>query len=116
MLIRRGYKFRLNASTAAEALSRQFDGCNRFISNKAFALQKERFNNSPLSKVRSHRECRYERSKESTKRGTLPASLSRKGCCSDRARRDCTVRPLIEAGSKVSARCIRRSALGTIGS
>lgn len=45
MLIRRGYKFRLNTSTAAEALSRQFGGCNRFIWNKALALQKEMLNN-----------------------------------------------------------------------
>ena len=45
MLIRRGYKFRLNTSTAAEALSRQFGGCNRFIWNKALTLQKEMLNN-----------------------------------------------------------------------
>ena len=58
----------------------------------------------PLSKLRSHRERRYERSKEHTKGGTLPVSLFRKGCRSDRARRDGAVRPLVEAGSKVSAR------------
>ena len=31
MLIRSGYKFRLDTGAAAEALSRQFDGCNSFI-------------------------------------------------------------------------------------
>lgn len=45
MLIRRGYRFRLNTSMAAEALSCQFGGCNRLIWNKAPALQKERLNN-----------------------------------------------------------------------
>jgi putative transposase len=41
MVIRKGYKFR-NSSPAGEALMRQFAGCNRFLWNKALALQKER--------------------------------------------------------------------------
>ena len=45
MVIRKGYKFRLNTCPAAEALSRQFGGCNRFVWNKALALQKERLSN-----------------------------------------------------------------------
>ena len=38
MLIRRGYRFRLNTSMVAEALSCQFGDCNCFIWNKAPAL------------------------------------------------------------------------------
>ena len=40
MVIRKGYKFRLNSSPAGEELMRQFAGCNRFLWNKALALQK----------------------------------------------------------------------------
>ena len=42
MVIRKGYKFRLNTSQVDEALMRQFAGCNRFLWNKALALQKGR--------------------------------------------------------------------------
>jgi putative transposase len=42
MVIRKGYKFRLNTSPADEALMRQFAGCSRFLWNKALALQKGR--------------------------------------------------------------------------
>jgi len=42
MLIRKGYKFRLNTSPSVEALLRPFAGCNRFLWNKALAMQKER--------------------------------------------------------------------------
>jgi len=42
MVIRKGYKFRLNTRPADEALGCQFAGCNRFVWNKALALQKER--------------------------------------------------------------------------
>ena len=45
MVILKGYKFRLNTSPTAEVLSRQFGGCNRFVWNRALALQKERLNN-----------------------------------------------------------------------
>ena len=41
MVIRKGYNFRLNTSPVGEALMRQFAGCNRFLWNKALALQKE---------------------------------------------------------------------------
>ena len=42
MIIRKGYRFRLNTSPADEALMRQFAGCSRFLWNKALALQKGR--------------------------------------------------------------------------
>jgi len=42
MIIRKGYKFRLNTRPEDEALMRQFAGCDRFLWNKALALQKER--------------------------------------------------------------------------
>ncbi|MGO9377125.1 MAG: helix-turn-helix domain-containing protein [Dissulfurispiraceae bacterium] len=42
MIIRKGYKFRLNTSLTEEALMPQFAGCSRFLWNKALALQKER--------------------------------------------------------------------------
>jgi putative transposase len=45
MVICKGFKFQLNTSPAAEALSRQFGGCNRFIWNKTRALQKDRLSN-----------------------------------------------------------------------
>ncbi len=45
MVIRKGYKFRLNSSPAGEELMRQFAGCNRFLWNEALALQKERLDN-----------------------------------------------------------------------
>ena len=44
-MIRKGYKFRLNTSPTDEALLRPFAGCNRFLWNKALALQKERLAN-----------------------------------------------------------------------
>ena len=46
MIIRKGYKFRLNTSPADETLLRPFAGCNRFLWNKALALQKERLANN----------------------------------------------------------------------
>ena len=45
MIIRKGYKFRLNTSPAMESLLRPFAGCNRFLWNKSLALQKERLDN-----------------------------------------------------------------------
>ena len=42
IVIRKGYKFRLNTSPVGEALMRQFAGCNRFLWIRALALQKER--------------------------------------------------------------------------
>ncbi|MGO9377560.1 MAG: helix-turn-helix domain-containing protein [Dissulfurispiraceae bacterium] len=45
MIIRKGYKFRLNTSPAEEVLMRQFTGCSRFLWNKARILQKECLDN-----------------------------------------------------------------------
>jgi putative transposase len=45
MMIRKGYKFRLNTSPEMEALRRPFAGCNRFLWNKALALQKKLLDN-----------------------------------------------------------------------
>jgi len=48
MIIRKGYKFRLNTRPTDEALMRQFAGCSRFLWNKALALQKGRLDDKQI--------------------------------------------------------------------
>ena len=42
MILRKAFKYQLKTNQADELLMRQFSGCNRFVWNKALALQKER--------------------------------------------------------------------------
>ena len=46
MIIRKAYKFRFRTNSKNEELMFQFSGCNRFVWNKALALQKESLDQS----------------------------------------------------------------------